>query len=92
MEQYVYVFNSPTKSKFSGGVFSKKHIAEQWIKKNMLTGILTKYPLDIGVYDWVIKNELFSPKNDNQIQADFIGGFSSASQEHNHYENGVCVD
>jgi hypothetical protein len=84
----VWVFNGGVKSTFSGGVFSKKELAEDWIKKNALTGTLTRYALDMGVYEWAISNGAFNPKRDNQKTPSFIGRFSSASQEHYHYEDG----
>jgi hypothetical protein len=33
--------------------------AEKWIHKNRLTGTLTQYPLDVGIYDWAIDNQFF---------------------------------
>jgi len=62
--------------------------AENWILGNRLSGVLTSYPIDKSVYDWAIDNELFVPTNDTQKSADFIQKFTSASQEHFHYENG----
>jgi hypothetical protein len=92
MESHVYVFNNPNKSKFPSAVFSTKENAEQWIKKNLLSGVLTKYPMDIGIYEWAIQNEFFIKKDNQDISPDFIAGFSSASQEHYHYEDGISLD
>lgn len=44
---------------YSSGVFSCRSLAEQWIRMRGLTGILTKYPLDSGVYDWALDNQIF---------------------------------
>lgn len=78
-----------TGSRFPSGVFLGKSKAEMWILENQLSGILTKYPLDTGVYDWAIKNNVFTPKEARDKSPEFIQSFSSASQEHYHYENGV---
>ena len=85
--EYVWVFNGEN-SRFPSGVFGSIEKAEEWITTNKLTGILTKYPLDTGVYEWAIQNDLFSVKKEEQKQPEFIGKFSSAGQEHFHYENG----
>ncbi|HEY4289738.1 MAG TPA: hypothetical protein VGN00_21705 [Puia sp.] len=90
--EYLFLFNSAGDSKFCGGVFSTREKAEQWILRYKLSGILTKYPLDMGVYDWAIENHKFNPKKEIHFQPDFIGGFSSATQEHYHYESGNCLD
>lgn len=88
MKEYVWIFNGEN-SRFSSGVFKNVEKAEEWIVANKLSGILTKYPLDIGVYEWAIQNDLFSVKKEEQKQPEFIGKFSSASQDHFHYENGI---
>lgn len=85
----VYVFQSPVKGKFCSGIFSKKELAEEWIKKYSLTGVLTLYPVNESVYDWAIRNGNFSPKKQEETTPDFIAGFSSASQIHFHYEDGI---
>jgi len=83
----VWVFNGG--GNFPSGVFSKKEIAEAWIAKHKLSGVLTKYPVDEGVYDWSLANGTFKIKKEEQTQPAFIQRFSSASQEHYHYENGL---
>jgi hypothetical protein len=83
----VWVFNG-VKSNFPSGVFTTRELAEQWIRKNSLTGTLTRYPLDVGVYEWSLLNGGFTPKREEQKTPLFIGRFSSASQEHYHYEDG----
>jgi hypothetical protein len=83
----IWAFNG-NNSKFPSGIFTEKEIAETWIKKYRLSGILTHYPLDEGVYNWAIFNGSFSVKNEEETKPEFIQRFSSASQEHYHYENG----
>jgi hypothetical protein len=63
--------------------------AETWIKKHSLTGTLTRYPLDVSAYDWAIRQGWFVPSKPEHNTADFVGQFTSASQEHFHYEDGA---
>jgi hypothetical protein len=84
----VWVFNG-ARSQFPSGVFLTVATAEAWIAKNRLTGVLTEYVIDVGTYDWAVANGYFEPKRDDQKSSEFIGRFSSASQNHIHYENGV---
>jgi len=85
--EHVWVFNGDN-SRFASGVFSSIEKAEEWIAAHKLSGILTKYPLDMGVYEWTIQEGLFSVKKEEHKEPGFIGKFSSGSQEHFHYENG----
>ena len=90
--EYVWVFNKSSTS-FSGGVFSELELAESWIKVNLLSGVLTKYPLNQGVFDWAVENNQHSIKQEKLAekskQPKFVGGFTSANQEHYHYESGI---
>jgi hypothetical protein len=79
------------KSSFPSGVFSDFQLAREWIEQHRLSGCLTKYPLDTGVYDWCIHHSFFKPKNDLQRSSEFIGRFSSAALTHHHFELGVMV-
>jgi hypothetical protein len=91
----VWVFNGSSQRGFPGGVFSAKALADEWIARNKLTGVLTAYPLNEGCLDWALANdcvgmkpETFAGKaNDPAV----IGSFSTASQTHFHYEDGVQV-
>ncbi|MCK7555648.1 hypothetical protein MKQ70_11735 [Chitinophaga sedimenti] len=85
---YIWIFNGEN-SRFGSGAFSTLTKAEEWISKNKLTGVLTRYPVDMGVYEWAIAHDLFSVKKEEHLQSSFIGKFTSASQEHFHYENGA---
>jgi hypothetical protein len=84
----VWVFNGEGGT-FPSGAFRNQETAENWIRKYGLSGVLTEYPLDVGVYDWVVDNGYFAPKYPSQKEAAFIGKFSSAYLQHHHYENGV---
>lgn len=88
---HLFLFHS-VGSNFCGGVFLTREVAEKWIAKHSLSGVLTSYPVNTGVYDWAIENHIFTPKKENQFKPEFIGGFNSAAQEHYHYEDGKCLD
>ncbi len=85
--KYVWIFNGNGKNPFPSAVFSTKEKAEKWITEHKLSGTLTQYPIDISIFDWVIENNYYTPK-DYHYQAKHIGNFSSAAQEHFHYEKG----
>jgi hypothetical protein len=79
-------------ARFAGGAFQDVAIAEYWIAKHKLTGVLTAYPLDEGCFDWALrsggtgmKEEKLKEKSSDPA---FIGGFTSAAQTHIHFENG----
>ena len=83
----IWVFNSE-ESAFPGGIFTDKDKAERWISEHRLSGTLTLYPIDVGVYDLFISKGWFKPKRPEHSQPAFIGGFTQASQDHEHYQNG----
>ncbi|HEY6505812.1 MAG TPA: hypothetical protein VIZ28_17680 [Chitinophagaceae bacterium] len=83
----IWIFTG-SKGKFPGGVFTDKQLAEDWIQKHRLEGVLTLYPINEGVYDWSIRSNYFLPTKEKEKSPDFIGSFSSASQEHYHYLDG----
>ncbi|HEY8601598.1 MAG TPA: hypothetical protein VIL85_24440 [Thermomicrobiales bacterium] len=91
MDTSVWVFSGASNDRFSfpGGVFTDRVIAEEWIERHKLTGTLTRYPLNIGVYDWAVARGWFTPMRPQHTSAEFIGTFSSATQEHYHYHRGV---
>ncbi|GAA5444883.1 hypothetical protein Misp06_03075 [Microbulbifer sp. NBRC 101763] len=87
MKDKIYVFHGES-ARYTSAVFSDLPKAEQWISENELTGMLTLYPLNQSAYDWAIENQYFEPKKEHQSSSKFIASFTSASQEHYHYENG----
>lgn len=78
-------------ARLPSGVFASRMDAELWIGQHGLSGLLTEYPIGIGVYDWAIANGHFQPKNTEQLLAKFIGRFSSGNLIHVHYEKGLTV-
>jgi hypothetical protein len=87
VEPGVWVFNGDG-GQFPSGVFTAVEIAEEWIAKHRLNGVLTWYPLDTGVYEWTIEKQCFLPRKDYQREPKFIQTFSSAHTGHYHYTDG----
>jgi hypothetical protein len=89
-DRHIWVFNGGRQ--FPGGIFTTVEGAETWIRKHRLTGVLTAYPVDEGCFEWAVRCGVTNLKPEKlaerQLDAQFIGGFSTASQEHFHYENG----
>lgn len=84
----VWVFHG-TSGRFTSAVFTQKAFADEWILRNQLSGVLTRYPLDTGCYEWALEQGFYKPDLRKPVTPDFIGRFSSASQEHYHYEQGL---
>ncbi|PJK11254.1 hypothetical protein CO608_02005 [Lysobacteraceae bacterium NML08-0793] len=85
---YVWVVQG-SKANFPPAIFSSREKAIEWIEKYKISGMLSKYPLDISVYDWTIMNNFFNPKRDDQKTPEFIQTFSSAYIEDSQYVDGV---
>ena len=87
-ERHVWIF-SASGAPFPGGAFSTLERAEAWIAAHRLTGTLTAYPLDEGAFHWAHRLDLVTGRaRDRGDDAAFVGGFSSAAQEHYHYAHG----
>jgi hypothetical protein len=84
----VWVFNG-VQSNFPSGVFLTREVAEFWVRKYALTGTLTAYPLDVGMYDYAIERGLFVAKTESQASSIFIGKFTGGGIDHFHYEDGA---
>lgn len=72
---------------FASGAFSTKDNAETWIAEHGLTGLLTWYPLDEGMYEWAVRSGHFTPTKEHQKTGEFVGQFSCGAV-HFHYERG----
>ncbi|WP_446333881.1 DUF7710 domain-containing protein [Deinococcus metalli] len=86
----VWVFHGNS-GRHTSGVFSTRTLAEDWILHHRLSGVLTAYPPDRGVYDWAVRRGTFRARRDGHHSPAFIGPFSSAVQDHAHHEDGVRV-
>ena len=76
------------RARFPSGVFRTLAEAEQWIAEHSLSGVLTLYEVGIGCFEQAVRDKTFKPSMEQRHDAEFIGRFSSASQEHYHYEDG----
>lgn len=76
-------------ARFPGGAFSSRERAEEWIAARRLTGVLTAYPLDEGCFDWAHRvGAVTGRARERGDEPTFVGGFTSAVQEHYHYVDG----
>lgn len=91
LNQLLWVFNAE-ESSYPGGVFWDLATAERWIEANSLSGLLTAYPANQGVYDWAVERGFFEPTKPFQKTSKFIGRFSSAHLQHFHYESGRRIN
>jgi hypothetical protein len=84
----VWVFLG-NKGRFPSGVFQELSSAEEWISRNFLSGLLTKYWVGEGVYDWAVRLGHFIPSAPEHRTPEFVATFSSATLSHHHYQDGV---
>ena len=84
---FVWIFHGPH-PQFASGVFANQERAEEWVALHQLSGLLTRYPLDEGAYQWAVSEGTFKPKRDDQKTASFIARFADSSVHH-HYEAGT---
>ena len=87
---FVWVFVGAG-ARFPSAVFIEKSAATGWISGHRLSGVLTKYPVGVGLYDWALSMRYFTPKRDDQKTPEFVGRFTCASLEHCHYEGGQAL-
>lgn len=80
----VWIFHGEG-ARFASGVFTTKDAAVSWIEKGGFRGMLTRYPLNQGCYDWAVENGLFTPKKPHQFSTPFIQNFTTAAQDHEHF-------
>ena len=87
----IWVFNG-SGDRAPGGVFEELEDAENWIAKNFLSGMLTEYPVNIGVLDWAIEEYLVNMNTEKLMEKRqdprFVGSFTTASMNHFHYDDG----
>jgi hypothetical protein len=51
--------------------------------------MITEYPVDVGVYDWAVARGSFCPSKSHHSTPEFIGGFTTATQNHGHFTDGA---
>lgn len=84
LKRQVWVFASGQTS----GVFTSLRGVEAWIGRHQLSGTLSAYPLDEGVYDWSVRSGHFTPNKPHHGSPEQIARFDSAFLPHVHYLNG----
>jgi hypothetical protein len=87
--QLLWIFNGANAS-FPSAVFSSEELAQSWIRQNRLTGTLTQYLLDTPALDWAIQSGWFKRSKEHHASPGFIQSFTSASQPHQHFTDGVA--
>ncbi len=85
---WVFVGN---KASLPSGVFADLAEAERWIARHAMSGLLTRYPVGAGVFEWATDKGYFKPKPEKVIDGHFVSRFTCASMAHHHYEAGRCV-
>ena len=83
----VWIFHGEG-AQFACAAFASKASAISWISSAGVTGVLTAYRIGISAYDWATERGVFSAKRDDQRSAKFVQRFTSASQDHHHFEDG----
>jgi hypothetical protein len=86
---YIWVFVGE-QSSACGGVFSDLAIAENWILQHSLSGLLSQYPLNEGVFDWAVRTARVKQKFADNAPPQIIGSFCSYLH-HYHYKDGKRV-
>lgn len=85
----MWVFNG-SGNYLPGGLFLSREEAEKWIRRDSLSGLLTRYPVNKSLYDWAIDQGFFRPNKKEHTSSKFIENFTSAHLEHYHYVDGQC--
>lgn len=91
MNDFVWIFNG-SHARFPSAVFTSIASAKQWIAQHSLSGVLTKFPLNMGVYDWAVNEGYFVAKKEKHSESNFIGRFTTAHQEHFHFCDGIIEE
>lgn len=72
-------------SSFPSGVFSSTEMAVAWIAEHQLSGVLTRYAIDVPAFEYSLYLKSVSSKDqDGRFRQVWSGG-----EVHSHFENGV---
>jgi hypothetical protein len=85
-ERSVWIFLGD-RAHWPSGVFSSREAAVRWITGH-LTGMITGYPVNVGVYGWAVASGSFRPSKPRHSSG-FTGGYTTAAQEHEHFTDGI---
>jgi len=72
------------------GVFTSRALADEWIRRHRLSGVLTAYPLDEGCFEGAKRCGVLADAAVRQLAKDsqLVGSFTTAVQDHFHYREG----
>lgn len=80
-------------ARFPSSAFVELKDADAWISEHQLTGMLSAFPINQGLFEWAIENDALNMKPETletkKNDPDFIATCTTASLEHYHYEGGV---
>lgn len=82
--KYCWVFHGQSVGNASA-IFSTFIKASEWCQENRVSGILSKYPIDIALYDWAASKHGFKRHVSDAGKEDFTEG----GQQHIHFEQGT---
>jgi len=71
-------------------VWSSLDQAHRYLHDQQLSGSLTRYEVDVPIYDWAKDTGVFKPKLDQQRSIKFKQTFSNQYQEHYTFRDGHC--
>ena len=78
---------------FPAAAFTKFEDADAWVAKHRLTGMLSVMPLNQGLFDWAVENDVLNLKPEKlEIKSkdpSFIVNCATASLDHYHYKKGI---
>ena len=72
-------------------IWSSLDAAHKYIHDNQLSGALTRYEVDVPIYDWAKDSGAFKPSKDQQRSVKFRQTFSNQYQEHYNFREGHCA-
>ena len=79
-------------ARLAGGAFEDIAMADYWIAKHKLTGVLMAYPIDEGCFDWELRRTMIGSQSEKlrakMCDPAFVGGFVSTAQARIEFENG----
>jgi hypothetical protein len=71
-------------------IWSSLDEAHKYIHDELLSGSLTRYEVDVPVYQWAINSGKFKPTKDQHRSLKFRQTFNNQYQEHYNFRDGFC--
>jgi hypothetical protein len=86
---YVWVFHGEH-ARFASGIFADQSAALEWATTHELTGVLARYPVGIGCYDFAVAQNRFTPSKPHHGTPRHVAGFSPGGP-HLHLRDGIIT-